>query len=136
MKPEQRYLVAILFAISGVTFGLTRAYPSCDDSTIKTILLLSTLYGQWCLAGFIIGASGIRQPYRTVGYCILIGVPLMTCVWVWSLWPFWEFGGSWDLIFRTLLSVFVIAPVALLATFFGDRMKDKMSLTRRWSQFR
>jgi len=119
-------------ALALFTYLLTLAKPHCEDSPTKTALLVITLFGQWLIFGTILYLTIPRYKIWLIALFALLGLPIMSAVWVISLWPLSIYGFAWAPFYMTFPAGYIFTlPLTFAGAALAHYLHQKMIKTEQ-----
>ena len=106
MKKTALLILSAIAFLTASTWALSLTRPHCEDSPLKSVLTSVVFLGQFFLAAAIVGWFDPSKALTSLAVG-LIGVPIVSFIWIVSLWPPKYFGFLWDLFL-------MMAPMQLL----------------------
>ncbi len=120
-------LIAALLSVAAITYLLSWTVPHCEDSATKLTLTEIALLAQWTVLGGLLYWLLPRHKALFLILFIFLGYPLMTAIWVISLWPPSIFGFVWKAFYMMFPIGYVISiPLVLVGAFIASFIQRKI----------
>lgn len=126
-------IAASLCGAGLLTYLLALTRPHCEDSLLKGILVSLPLYIQWIFFGGLTALWIPRHKFISALAFGILGLPIVSAIWIISLWPPQIFGFSWPIFWSVVPKgyLFVLPLVVLGASVIWNRTKKSKMLTSR-----